>query len=83
MLRQTNPQPIQMKHAGGTADADWRLRADAASKSYRVERRAGEGWRSIAAFSVSIGVCKPPELPLPPLTPAVEAVPAAPQGLAP
>ena len=79
MLRQTNQQPIQMKRAGGSADADWRLRADAATKSYRIERRAGSGWRGIAAFSVSIGVCKPPEMPVPPVVPPVEAAPIAPQ----
>jgi photosystem II stability/assembly factor-like uncharacterized protein len=80
MLRQTNPQPIQMKHAGGTADADWRLRADAASKSYHIERRVGGGWRGIAAFSVSIGVCKPPEAPVPPVPPT-DAAATAPQTL--
>lgn len=75
MLRQTNERPIQMKHASGTANADWRIRADAASKSYRIERHAGDGWRGIAAFSVSIGACKPPEMPVPP----AEVVPTAPQ----
>ena len=75
MLRQTNERPIQMKHASGTANADWRIRADAASKSYRIERHAGDGWRGIAAFSVSIGACKPPEMPVPPAV----VVPTAPQ----
>ena len=76
-LRQTNERPIQMKHSIGAAEADWRVRADAASKSYHIERRAGGGWRGIAAFSVSIGACKPPEIPV---TPPADAVPAAPQG---
>jgi hypothetical protein len=75
MLRQTNEQPIQIKRAALAADADWRLRADAASKSYRIERRVGGGWRAVAAFSVSIGGCKPPEVPVPP----PDAVPAVPQ----
>ncbi|MGA3043133.1 MAG: hypothetical protein ABSF54_20335 [Bryobacteraceae bacterium] len=75
MLRQTNDRPLEMKRGNGTAKADWRLRADGASKSYRIERRVGEGWRGVAAFSVSIGVCKPPEMP----APAVESVPIAPQ----
>jgi hypothetical protein len=78
MLRQTNEQPIQVKHAGAPANADWRLRADAASKSYRIERRAGSGWRGIAAFAVTIGVCKPPEITVPPAEPA-EGVPTVPQ----
>jgi len=78
MLRQTNERPIQMKHASGTATADWRLRADAASKSYRIERRVGDKWHTIAAFSVSIGGCKPPEMPAPAIPPP-EGVPTAPQ----
>ena len=76
MLRQTNERPIEIKRASSAANADWRLRADAATKSYRIERRAGDGWRGVAAFSVSIGVCKPPEMQLPP---PVEGVPTAPQ----
>lgn len=75
MLRQTNEQPIQLKRAGGTANADWRLRADAASKSYHIERRTGNAWHGIAAFSVSIGVCRPPEQPVP----QAPEVPIAPQ----
>jgi hypothetical protein len=76
MLRQTSERVIElMKRGNGAANADWRLRADAASKSYRIERRAGDGWRGIAAFSVSIGACKPPEIQVPP----VESVPTAPQ----
>jgi len=78
MLRQTNERSIELKRANGAANADWRLRADAASKSYRIERRAGGGWRGIAAFSVSIGACRPPETPVPPVPP-VEAVPTVPQ----
>jgi photosystem II stability/assembly factor-like uncharacterized protein len=75
MLRQTNERPIEIKRANGAANSDWRLRADAASKSYHIERRAGGGWHSVAAFSVSIGACKPPELAPPP----VEAVPTSPE----
>jgi hypothetical protein len=72
-LRQGNERPIEIKRASGGVDADWRLRADAASKSYRIERRAGGGWHGIAAFSVSIGVCTPPEIPAAPAPPVQEA----------
>jgi len=71
MLRQTSERIIELMR-NKPAEADWRLRADAASKSYRVERRAGSGWRSVAAFSVSIGACKPQEIPVPP--PPVDGV---------
>ena len=65
-LRQTSERPLQMKHGGGPANEDWRLRADAATKSYRVERHSGDGWHGIAGFSVSIGACRPPEAPAEP-----------------
>jgi len=39
---------------------DWRVRVDAASRSYRVEHRQGEHWSSIAAFAVKLEPCKPP-----------------------
>jgi photosystem II stability/assembly factor-like uncharacterized protein len=63
-LRQTNAHPIPMKHTA-TANADWRVRADAASKSYCVEHRIGSTWRNVASFAVSMGVCKPAEEPPP------------------
>jgi hypothetical protein len=77
MLRQTSERLIELMRA--SLNADWRMRADAASKSYRVERRAGESWRSVAAFSVSLGVCKPPEL----AVPQPETAPTTPQTPAP
>jgi photosystem II stability/assembly factor-like uncharacterized protein len=64
-LRQTSERPLQMKHVG-PANEDWRLRADAATKSYRIERHSGDGWHGIAGFSVTIGACKPPEAPAEP-----------------
>ncbi|HXM44804.1 MAG TPA: hypothetical protein VN924_26445, partial [Bryobacteraceae bacterium] len=76
ILRQTSDRLIELMRQD-PADADWRLRADAASKSYRVERHAGGGWRGIAAFSVTIGVCKPPEIPVP--APPADGAPIAPQ----
>jgi hypothetical protein len=76
ILRQSSDRFIELMRPD-PADADWRLRADAASKSYRIERRAGGGWHWIAAFSVSIGACQPPEMPAP--APPVDGVPTAPQ----
>ncbi len=64
MLRQSSEKPIPMKHAGGAENADWRLRPDAATKAYRVERHVGAQWRVIASFAVSLGVCKPLEIPI-------------------
>ena len=36
-----------------------RIVADAASKSFRIERREGASWRTAAAFSVAAGSCRP------------------------
>jgi len=74
MLRQTNEHPIPLRRAAAP-NTDWRLRADAATKSYRVEHHAGNTWHSVAAFAVSIGLCKPVEIPAPP----VDGVFASPQ----
>ena len=35
-----------------------------------AERRGGDGWRAVAAFSVAIGACRPPEIPVEPAEPA-------------
>ena len=78
MLRQTNQQTIQIKRAGGTADSPLRLRVDAGTKSYRIERREGSGWPGLAAFSVSIGACEAPATPAASVTPS-ETAPAAPR----
>jgi hypothetical protein len=39
-------------------DPGWRVRADAQSKTYRVERRVSEKWEAVATFPVQAGVCK-------------------------
>ncbi len=36
-----------------------RIRAEAASKSFRIERRQGALWHTAAAFSVAAGTCRP------------------------
>jgi hypothetical protein len=68
-LREVNERPIQLKHAPDAVNADWRIRADRPTKSFHIEHRAGERWQSIAGFSVSIGDCRPPEPPPPPVEP--------------
>jgi photosystem II stability/assembly factor-like uncharacterized protein len=49
-------------------EKDWRVRADRATQSFRIERRLGERWTAVASFAVKAGVCKPA---------AVEAAPPA------
>lgn len=76
MLREANEKPIRLKRTG-VPNADWRIHAEAASKAFRIERRQGERWTMLAAFSIPLGVCKPQQAePAPP--PVEESAPAAP-----
>jgi photosystem II stability/assembly factor-like uncharacterized protein len=58
-IRETNVKAIRIKRAPVTPNADWRVRADGPSKSFHLERRQGQKWTSLAAFSVNLGACKP------------------------
>ena len=84
-LRQIAERPIALKRPKAP-ESSIRLRTDAASRSYRVERRAGERWESVAAFAVAAGHCKPPARPPQPEPqmepeppPASEPAPAKPR----
>jgi hypothetical protein len=78
MLRQASDRPIA---AGGSvrpphANPDWRLHADRASGSYRIEKRTGGNWAVVASFLIRTGECQEAERPLPeppPEAPAAEA----------
>jgi photosystem II stability/assembly factor-like uncharacterized protein len=58
LIREQSDQPLPLKRAAAPA-ANWRVRADAGTRSYRIERRQGDRWISVAAFSVRLPVCKP------------------------
>jgi hypothetical protein len=77
MLRETNDKPIKLKHVF-IPNSDWRIHADAASKSFRVEKRQGEKWTALASFAVPIAACKPVEPPPKPGAEPPPEVPAAP-----
>ncbi|MGA3018233.1 MAG: hypothetical protein ABSF62_14035 [Bryobacteraceae bacterium] len=59
-IKEESSKPLHLKLAS-TEPAEWRVRADAASESFHLERRLGDRWISRAAFAVKIGACKPPE----------------------
>ncbi len=68
----------QAQHPGPrrVAPAGWRLRADARSKTFRVERREANAWEPVASFAVHVGACREPEPAF--AEPADEAEPEAP-----
>jgi photosystem II stability/assembly factor-like uncharacterized protein len=75
-LRQASASTIKLARSRPeSTNPDWRIRADAATKSYRVEKRDSGQWKTIAAFAIQPGECRPPERTLteaPPETPAAE-----------
>jgi hypothetical protein len=64
-IRQAGNRPLAFKSRA--APPVWRARAEAASKSYLIEKLESERWKTVASFLVPLGVCRPPALPaLPP-----------------
>lgn len=57
-IRQQSAKPLRLLQT--VPATGWRVRADAASRSYHIEHQQGEGWISIAAFAVNLDACKPP-----------------------
>ncbi|MGP8247757.1 MAG: WD40/YVTN/BNR-like repeat-containing protein [Bryobacteraceae bacterium] len=41
---------------------EWRIRVESAPRAYQIERRQGEKWVRLAAFSVNLEPCKPPSV---------------------
>lgn len=62
-----NPRP---RAATAAANADWRVRADGPSKSFRVERREAGRWQTVASFLLRAGACQPD--PPKPIEPSAE-----------
>jgi hypothetical protein len=83
-LRQASSQPIRDGRAfPEPREAGWRLLTDAASRSYRLERREGERWIPVASFLIAAGECKvrepqPLPEPVPPPDPSTFQIPSRP-----
>jgi hypothetical protein len=80
MLRETSEKPPKSRRA--PPPAAWRIHADAATKSFRIERQAqADRWAPAAAFAIPVGVCRPEprkepeEPPLPEILPEQPAAP--------
>jgi hypothetical protein len=67
LVREVSDRPIRWnQRLPGSASV--RIRADASTKSFRIERQQSERWNSVASFLIAAGACKPaaPELTPPP-----------------
>ncbi len=83
-VRETSGRPLR-KGPRPSATTEWRLDTDRSTRSYRVERRAGAGWKTVAAFVVHAGDCREAEVTLAPEPPVEQPAPdqAAPAPAAP
>ncbi|HOQ47448.1 MAG TPA: hypothetical protein PLA43_18975 [Bryobacteraceae bacterium] len=59
-VRETSSRPIPRKKT--EAASVYRLRADAASKSYVVEKQTAKQWERVASFLVQVGECREGEV---------------------
>jgi photosystem II stability/assembly factor-like uncharacterized protein len=57
-LRQASANPIPFPRNKEASPSGWRIRAEAASSSYAVEKSEGQRWQKIASFLVRVGSCK-------------------------
>jgi hypothetical protein len=57
-MQQASADPIRFPHGRESADPAWRLRADAATHSYEIERRESNHWQKVASFLVNVTACK-------------------------
>ena len=58
-IRQVDARPIPFPGGSQVRVKPLRIRADAGSKTYRVEKQEGTQWRALASFAVSLDPCKP------------------------
>jgi len=62
MLREVSTRPLlKDSRAAAPAGSGWRLRPDAKTNSYLIERGQGDKWQVVAGFLIPIGECKAPE----------------------
>ena len=57
-LLRSSADPIPFPRDKEPVSTSWRLRADAPTHSYCLERSQGEQWQKVASFLVDIGKCK-------------------------
>ena len=61
-IKQESRRPLTVK-VPTAVTAEWRIRVDAGSKAFQIEKRQADRWSPIASFLVSLNPCKPPKPP--------------------
>lgn len=58
-IKETSVKALTLKRSAAAPASEWRVRADANSRSFQLEHRQGQRWTSVAAFAVNLGLCRP------------------------
>ncbi|MGH9721156.1 MAG: hypothetical protein ACRD8O_13155 [Bryobacteraceae bacterium] len=61
MVREASLKPPPIRRMPPAAESGWRVRADARSKSFRIEKRGPAQWTPVASFLIELDPCKPAE----------------------
>ena len=56
--RETSGTAIRLRKAAARADTGWRMRADAATKTYGIERAGAPNWEIVASFFIHVADCQ-------------------------
>ena len=62
-IRESSEKPIRIRSMPPPGTGAWRVRADAKSHAFLIEKSEGERWKTLASFLISAGVCKPGDAP--------------------
>jgi hypothetical protein len=65
-IRESSEKPIRIRSMPPAGTGTWRVRADAKSHAFLIEKADGEHWKPLASFLISAGACKPGEPAEPP-----------------
>jgi hypothetical protein len=65
-IRESSEKPIRIRSMPPPGTGLWRLRPDAKSHSFHIEKMKGETWKPVASFLISAGSCKPGDSEKPP-----------------
>ena len=57
-VKQVSNKPLKLKSSRSAEQMGWRVRADAPSGTYRLERGGGRNWESVANFPVHAADCR-------------------------
>ena len=58
-LKETSAKPFPARRPADPSQPEWRVRADANSRSFHLEHREGGRWSPVAQFAVNLGMCRP------------------------